>query len=68
MVKSENSSGPLRHMLPKYPQYALHERRLQTFTNWPDELKQTPELLAEAGFYYVGQSYFHFFAYRNIIQ
>jgi len=46
---------------PKYPQYALHEKRLETFINWPSELKQTPEMLAEAGFYYVGQSYFHFF-------
>lgn len=54
MVQSEIDSGSLRYMPPKYPQYALHEKRLQTFTNWPNELKQTPEMLAEAGFYYVG--------------
>ncbi|XP_012229102.1 putative inhibitor of apoptosis isoform X2 [Linepithema humile] len=56
VVKSEikNLSGSSRYAPPKYPQYALHERRLQTFTDWPNEVKQTPEMLAEAGFYYVG--------------
>lgn len=36
-------------------QYTTYEKRLQTFQNWSKELKQTPEMLATAGFYYQGQ-------------
>ncbi|KAL6442673.1 hypothetical protein ACFW04_002645 [Cataglyphis niger] len=35
-------------------QYTTYEKRLQTFQNWPKNLKQTPETLAAAGFYYQG--------------
>lgn len=35
-------------------QYTTYEKRLQTFQNWPKDLKQTPEMLATAGFYYQG--------------
>lgn len=35
-------------------QYTTYEKRLQTFHNWPKNLKQTPEMLATAGFYYQG--------------
>ncbi|KAM0732845.1 Baculoviral IAP repeat-containing protein 2 [Formica fusca] len=35
-------------------QYTTYEKRLQTFHNWPKNLKQTPETLAAAGFYYQG--------------
>ncbi|XP_050447705.1 E3 ubiquitin-protein ligase XIAP-like isoform X2 [Cataglyphis hispanica] len=35
-------------------QYTTYEKRLQTFQNWPKNLKQTPEMLAAAGFYYQG--------------
>lgn len=35
-------------------QCTTYEKRLQTFQNWPKNLKQTPEMLAAAGFYYQG--------------
>ena len=36
-------------------QYTTYEKRLQTFKEWPKNLNQTPEMLAAAGFYYLGQ-------------
>ncbi|XP_020293739.1 E3 ubiquitin-protein ligase XIAP-like isoform X2 [Pseudomyrmex gracilis] len=46
--------GIQRHMTPANPRYAVYEKRLQTFTGWPKDLTQTPEMLAAAGFYYTG--------------
>ncbi|CCU56005.1 inhibitor of apoptosis 3 [Choristoneura rosaceana entomopoxvirus 'L'] len=37
---------------PIHPKYLSEIKRLKTFKNWPQSLKQTPEELAEAGFYY----------------
>ncbi|KAL5010097.1 hypothetical protein ScPMuIL_012402 [Solemya velum] len=40
---------------PLYPQYAVASVRKQTYTSWPTQIKQTPEQLVKAGFYYMGQ-------------
>lgn len=37
---------------PRFPQFARKDQRLLTFTDWPKAMKQTPESLAEAGFFY----------------
>lgn len=39
-----------------YPMYRLAEVRLKTFDTWPKSLKQRPEQLVSAGFFYSGQS------------
>lgn len=39
---------------PEYPEYAVETARLRTFGEWPRHLKQRPEQLAEAGFFYCG--------------
>lgn len=44
------------HTTPKKPQYATYEGRLSTFRGWPANIRQTPEILASAGFYYDGIS------------
>ena len=49
---------------PKHPQFALITDRLKTFTNWSSVKKQTPELLAEAGFYHTGKQNKLFFLFR----
>ncbi|AAP29821.1 inhibitor of apoptosis 3 [Choristoneura fumiferana multiple nucleopolyhedrovirus] len=41
---------------PAHPKYAIEAARLRTFTEWPRGLKQRPEKLAEAGFFYTGRS------------
>lgn len=47
--------GIQAHTAPKRPRYATLESRLNSFTAWPTELIQTPEILAQAGFYYEGR-------------
>lgn len=39
----------------KYSEYKLHCDRLKTFSSWPRGIKQRPEELAEAGFFYSGK-------------
>ena len=39
---------------PKYPQYAVSAKRLESFKNWPSYLGIKPELLVEAGLVYTG--------------
>lgn len=39
---------------PEYPEYAIETARLRSFDDWPRNLKQRPEQLAEAGFFYCG--------------
>ncbi|KAK2587173.1 hypothetical protein KPH14_002922, partial [Odynerus spinipes] len=46
--------GIQTHTAPRRPKHATYEGRLRTFQDWPEELKQTPEMLATAGFFYVG--------------
>ena len=46
--------GIQTHTAPKKPNHATYEGRLSTFTGWPENLKQTPEMLSSAGFYYNG--------------
>ncbi|RLU20359.1 hypothetical protein DMN91_006967 [Ooceraea biroi] len=46
--------GIQMHMAPSRPEYATYEARLQTYKKWPAHIKQTPEMLSDAGFYYVG--------------
>ncbi|CRK95836.1 CLUMA_CG009285, isoform A [Clunio marinus] len=40
----------------RYPRYESLNKRLETFDMWPIGLKQKPQDLAEAGFFYSGQS------------
>ncbi|KAK4883076.1 hypothetical protein RN001_006395 [Aquatica leii] len=46
--------GVNEHKGPKKSKYATFESRLRTFTMWPEDIIQTPEVLAQAGFYYEG--------------
>lgn len=39
---------------PKYPEYKSRELRLKSYTKWPSRVKQRPEQLACAGFFYLG--------------
>ena len=41
---------------PKYPQYAVMTKRLESFKEWPTNVGIKPELLAEAGLVYTGES------------
>lgn len=41
---------------PVHPELASQSSRLRTFRDWPRSMRQKPEDLAEAGFFYTGQS------------
>lgn len=46
--------GITKHQAPRYAMYATKDARLKSFTHWPSHLKQTPRMMAEAGFFYLG--------------
>lgn len=39
-----------------FPEYAIEKNRLRTFYEWPKAMKQTPQQLSEAGFFYTGKA------------
>lgn len=39
---------------PKHPQYAEPSVRLESFKNWPTNIPQTAQIMAECGYYYAG--------------
>ncbi|KAK7792000.1 hypothetical protein R5R35_004203 [Gryllus longicercus] len=41
---------------PAWTMYATSETRLKSFSSWPVSIKQRPEKLSEAGFFYTGKS------------
>ncbi|XP_050075193.1 death-associated inhibitor of apoptosis 1-like [Anopheles maculipalpis] len=41
---------------PMFPHYQGESARLLSFKEWPKAMKQTPEQLADAGFFYTGKS------------
>ncbi|XP_012264181.2 baculoviral IAP repeat-containing protein 7 [Athalia rosae] len=46
--------GIQAHTAPRQPKHATYEIRLRTYQGWPESLRQTPQMLADAGFYYTG--------------
>jgi hypothetical protein len=49
-----NELGIQTHHGPMHPKYSTVESRLRTFTDWPPDMSQTPQQLAQAGFYHIG--------------
>lgn len=43
---------PILQKAPDFPDYIIETARLQTYDAWPKTLKQTPQELAAAGFFY----------------
>ncbi|KAK3605788.1 hypothetical protein CHS0354_033991 [Potamilus streckersoni] len=39
---------------PKHPEHATLSSRINSYTSWPSYLDQTPQQMAEAGFFYAG--------------
>ena len=47
------ATGIIEHSGPAAPKYCTVESRIRTFSAWPSGLRQTPEDMAEAGFYHI---------------
>jgi hypothetical protein len=52
-----NELGIQTHHGPMHPKYSTVESRLRTFTDWPLDMSQTPQQLAQAGFYHIGKAW-----------
>lgn len=50
-----NKLGITPSKSPSFPMYATTESRMRSFTEWPPSIKQKPEELADAGFFYIGK-------------
>ena len=46
----------IEHCVPNHPMYALEDKRLATFEDWPPGMPIKAEILARAGFFYLGKS------------
>lgn len=40
---------------PEHPEFAVEAKRLETFEDWPKTMRQKPQQLIDAGFYYTGK-------------
>lgn len=49
------SMGLPQHTGPKRKDFLALESREKSFVRWPDQVKQTPKELADAGFFYCGE-------------
>lgn len=49
---------------PKYADYSLKQKRVESYRNWPPSAKQKPENLVDAGFFYTGEQWL-FFLYQK---
>ncbi|VVD05437.1 putative inhibitor of apoptosis isoform X2 [Leptidea sinapis] len=54
-VRAPATFNPLRMPGPVHSRYASEAARLRSFTDWPRSMRQKPEELSEAGFFYTGQ-------------
>jgi hypothetical protein len=55
MVSKESMTMGVCIAKPKYPKYAIRATRLDSFKMWPRNMKQSPEELALAGFFFTGK-------------
>ncbi|XP_023953284.2 baculoviral IAP repeat-containing protein 7-B-like [Bicyclus anynana] len=54
-MRDERDIGRPVALPPKNGQFANKNARLRSFEGWPQNMRQTPEELAEAGFFYTGK-------------
>lgn len=40
---------------PEHPEYAVEAKRIESFEDWPKTMRQKPQQLSDAGFYYTGK-------------
>lgn len=40
---------------PEHPEYAVEAKRVESYEDWPKTMRQKPQQLSDAGFYYTGK-------------
>lgn len=53
-TSTATTAGAGGSFFPEFPEYAIETARLRSFAEWPRLMKQKPEQLSEAGFFYTG--------------
>ena len=56
VAENPEDIGIIRHSGPANAKYSTVEARKRTFREWPPALRQQPDELSEAGFFYIGLS------------
>lgn len=54
-LATQNSFENGRYKYPEHPEYAVEANRLKSFEDWPKAMKQKPQQLSDAGFFYTGK-------------
>lgn len=54
MAGQHNSAATVTSLIqgPEHPEYAIESARMRSFEDWPKTMRQTPEQLSDAGFFY----------------
>ena len=52
----ESDAFGITQQKPKFPQYAVVSKRMESYKNWPEYLPLTPDALVEAGLVYTGMN------------
>ncbi|CAH0730639.1 unnamed protein product, partial [Brenthis ino] len=55
MLSGEEKEKNIQYLSAEYPFFSSKSRRLLSFEDWPLAMRQKPEDLAEAGFFYTGR-------------
>lgn len=67
MVSKESMTMGVCIAKPKYPKYAIRATRLDSFNIWPRNMKQSPEEMALAGFFFTGKLIWFQMLWKSII-
>jgi baculoviral IAP repeat-containing protein 7/8 len=57
VLRGSLSLSPHRPTLskPEHPEFAVEAKRLESYTDWPKTMRQKPQQLSDAGFFYTGK-------------
>jgi baculoviral IAP repeat-containing protein 7/8 len=54
-VSSGSSASRVAINKPEHPEFSVEAKRLESFADWPKTMRQKPQSLSDAGFYYTGK-------------
>jgi hypothetical protein len=54
-ITSNNDANEITSKETKFPEFAIEARRIESYKDWPIGIKQKPQELSNAGFFYTGK-------------
>ncbi|CAO1309604.1 unnamed protein product [Diamesa hyperborea] len=54
-ARTSNSTLTQSLQRPEHPEYAIEAKRIESYEDWPKTMRQKPQQLSDAGFYYTGK-------------